>query len=493
MISMKKPIANQEQTHNHNHNHNHSHSHTIDCRPEPETGPETGPENEPEVFSRKFLKSERRMPADSIARLAKAKWSIVGGFIVLAGLQGCGLGGAQDSSGDSSNGGICVAAADFGEIFTESGQARGGALSADDRVLRGRTVTVNLEMFKRAGVLSSGQDLRLNLFADRSIEIEIEKIERPGPENVVISGHLKDDELSHVSLVVRNQVMVANVRIPESGENFEIRHLGEGLHEIREIRDLTDNDCLAVPSDEFDSSADVAEASDRVLSDPVIDILAAYTPNARIAEGGTDGIIALIQMGVADTNSAFAASGVALSVRLVGTLEVAQNESSFSSDLTALKSKTDGKWDEVHPLRASLGADQVSMVGYYSGTSTAGIGYISASESSAFTVTRTSAFSQYTFSHELGHNLGLQHEDGYENVAGRFRTIMAYGSYPRIRRYSNPSLTYNSYATSDGAKNSASILNANSVRVSNLLDSIVPIAPGDSPGDTSNGSIACDR
>jgi hypothetical protein len=173
-------------------------------------------------------------------------------------------------------------------------------------------------------------------------------------------------------------------------------------------------------------------------------------------------MLALIQMGIADTNTAFAGSGVNLKVRLVGTMETFSNETSnMSNDLSSLRSTTDSKWNEVHAERRRLAADQVSLIGAYQNYSTpGGIGYVNSTASTAFTIVKSRYFKYFTFGHELGHNIGLRHSDGYVNSTGRFRTIMAYGSEPRIRRYSNPLINYNGYLTGDSDQNSSAILNA---------------------------------
>jgi hypothetical protein len=109
------------------------------------------------------------------------------------------------------------------------------------------------------------------------------------------------------------------------------------------------------------------------------------------------------------------------------------------------------------------------MVASYPNGSTAGIGYIGSTVSTAFTITRVSAFRQFSFTHELGHNVGLQHSDGYESSGGSFRTIMAYGSVVRIDRFSNPDLLYNGYRTGTSSQDSASILNDNGSTTASLV------------------------
>lgn len=190
-----------------------------------------------------------------------------------------------------------------------------------------------------------------------------------------------------------------------------------------------------------------------------IDILVAYTPSALNRAGGKAALEAAIQAAIADTNTAFNESKVgSYRVRLAGIVAVAQEETDdWNADLTALRNTNDGKWDEVHALRQQYLADQVSLVTGLTGGTTAGNGYVGGGKGNAFTITKVSSFSSFSFSHELGHNLGLDHPDGLE-ILGRFRTIMAYGSAKRIPRYSNPNVLFNGLATGDATHNSVAKL-----------------------------------
>lgn len=353
--------------------------------------------------------------------------------------------------------------------------------------LRSRTVRMNVAALKQTLLTSVQRRIHLDLFNDTPMEVYVEKLVKVSENNLVMTGHM-NDENSSVSLVINDNQVVANVH-PENGLRYTIRPQGADAHVIQEFQDVPeegaqsigngeDPTCLAVPSPEARVEApmmtDVAMATT-----PVIDMLVAYTPSALAKMGSVSAMKALIQTGIADTNRSFVNSGVNLSVRLVGIMALRQNESTdFSGDLTALRSNGDGKWDEVHAERARLGADQVSVVAVYPNNGVAGIGYIKAGVSSAFTITKTGGFSQYSFTHELGHNVGLQHSDGLVNSSGSFRTIMAYGSVPRILRFSNPKLAYNGYSTGDSSHNSASILNAYGNTTANLVASKVSSGSG---------------
>ena len=72
---------------------------------------------------------------------------------------------------------------------------------------------------------------------------------------------------------------------------------------------------------------------------------------------------ALIDLMEAETNQAYAASGVIQRIRLVGTAEVSYLEhASSKDDLAHLRVKSDGEMDEVHALRDQYAADFVHLI-----------------------------------------------------------------------------------------------------------------------------------
>ena len=198
-----------------------------------------------------------------------------------------------------------------------------------------------------------------------------------------------------------------------------------------------------------------------------IDVAVFYTPAARVATGGAAAIAAVIDLMVAETNQIYAASEVHHRVRLVERSEVAYNETGDSFvDVSRFANPSDGHMDEVHAVRARVGADLVHLIVGESdvGGRTAGI-------LSAFGLTSHRAGGG-TFAHELGHNMGLFHDryqtrsifpepvHGYVNqpglVAGaaqsrRWRTVMSYPDQCRdagiscrwLYRFSNPRQSYN--------------------------------------------------
>lgn len=201
----------------------------------------------------------------------------------------------------------------------------------------------------------------------------------------------------------------------------------------------------------------------------VIDVLAAYTPEARTAAGGTASITTRIDAAIAQANTALANSLSQTELRLVHATEIAYTESSnMQTNLVRLQQTSDGYMDSVHTLRNQYGADVVALLTGRTDTGGyAGMGYLMSSVSSgfapwAFSVTRQDQALFYTFVHEVGHNLGCHHDP--TNASGsaaytysyghrftddgiEYRTIMAYSPGTRIGYFSNPSVNVGSTAT----------------------------------------------
>ncbi|MHC4949240.1 MAG: M12 family metallo-peptidase, partial [Planctomycetota bacterium] len=199
-----------------------------------------------------------------------------------------------------------------------------------------------------------------------------------------------------------------------------------------------------------------------------IDLLAVYTPLARAGAGGTEAIEAEIDLAVAATNAACAASGVTTRVRLVHVSEVEYDESgSYNDHAFRLRSPDDGFMDEVHELRDGHRADLTTLLvadADLCGTAFQLAEVTPGFEASAFSVvTWFCAVGNLSFAHELGHNLGAAHDRENPFAAGPFpwsfghrfvddqererRTIMALAPGERIGHFSNPDVWLDGAAT----------------------------------------------
>lgn len=201
-----------------------------------------------------------------------------------------------------------------------------------------------------------------------------------------------------------------------------------------------------------------------------IDVLVLYTPGLVSAYGGTAQALTEIQQLAAFANQAYADSGVAIVLRVVGAVEIAAADDTV--DLDALRALTDGAapYDNVAWLRSQYGADLVSLVRPFSAAQericgTAWVGgngrALAQSGDLAFSVVGDGYDGGYycpahTFVHELSHNMGSAHDRaavaaqsgtagaysysyGY-GIAGQFGTVMSYVE-PHVGKFSNPRIT----------------------------------------------------
>lgn len=372
-----------------------------------------------------------------------------------------------------------------------------GALD-DATVLRRQFVqlkydpTVGRDASGRRGV---AQRISLNLFPDLSVDAVLSSTVSYEKGALSWIGHLANDPESPVILVSVEGVMAGSIR--KDGALYQLRYAGDGTHVVYEV-DLSElpdeaepiqvggeDDDLALlgGGSELSLNADALGSEGDIVADEIaadddgslVDVAVHYTGAARVAAGGTAAIRALINLGITETNQAYADSGVVQRVNLVLTSEVTYAESgNMSTDLARLRATSDGFMDNVHSLRNTFGADLVHLItnsGGYCGIAYKMNTVSNAFATSAFGVTkRTCVSPNYSFAHEMGHNMGLGHDryittsnspypycHGYVNQAAlvggapankRWRTIMAYNTEcsdngfgcTRLKRFSNPYL-----------------------------------------------------
>lgn len=217
-----------------------------------------------------------------------------------------------------------------------------------------------------------------------------------------------------------------------------------------------------------------------------IDVLIVYTSAARTAWGGVSQSNSFAATSITSFNTALINSGIPnTTINLVYSGEISYTESgNISTDLSRFRTANDGFLDDVQTLRTTYGADLCALV-TATPTNTCGLGYLNTnptnySANNAFTVTLFNCVvSNYSLAHEMGHNMGLNHDwyvststspcenhHGYSNqtavnlgtsslASQRWRTIMAYNdecvasgiSCSRINRWANPAVNYNSEPT----------------------------------------------
>lgn len=394
-------------------------------------------------------------------------------------------------------------------------------------VARSREVTLDFSVLQKMRTSLSAkqpQTVRISFFEDAALLVEISRTERFGKTGTAYYGTVAGAALSNAVIVEENGVVSGNVSVGTS--KYEIRNAGEAGHVMRQINiaALPPDHSAPMPAVAARAIAmrtnNIAPAEDAVNTatddGSLIDVMVVYTPAARISQGGAAAMNSLINLGVAETNNAYANSVVKQRVRLVYAGEVNYKEVDFPTDLARLQGTTDGFMDAVHELRNLYGADLVSLWGNYSGG--CGLSNLMLEESASFAsqgfnvVDRNCATSNLSFAHELGHNMGLQHDvfdgnsgtvvtpegstvptpinyaHGYVDLNNRFRSVMAISAQcdaqvpsvncPRIPYFSNPGVFFNGASTGSGNSQEFRALNDTRETTANFRASVDLSGPG---------------
>ena len=329
------------------------------------------------------------------------------------------------------------------------------------------------------------QALVLNLFDDVVLTGIVEHVE-PTSSGHSLWGRLDGVGLGTFTLVVNGRMVIGTVRMPDAV--YTIRTAGDGTYVIRQIDESSLpplGEPLEPPLSPLSPRDAPAEADDVPSDDgSEIDVMVVYTPLAKHLVGGRAAIEALIDLFVAETNQAYAISGVIHRINLMLREEVDYTEDGDSIiDLGRLSNGSDGYMDDVHERRDMYGADLVHIralarLHVVGKSDYGGRAYFNRGDSAAsdepfgfgLTVSRCGGL---CFAHELGHNMGLNHDRyqlgvprtgshyGYVNQrvfepnapeSALWHTIMAYPSQcwevaeyycERIGYFSNPENNYN--------------------------------------------------
>ncbi|MBC7812053.1 MAG: S8 family serine peptidase, partial [Burkholderiales bacterium] len=362
------------------------------------------------------------------------------------------------------------------QLFAPSTSAQASATSASNQlgVVRTRNVDINFaalpDNFNAPAAQQAERDTVLfNLFDDVTLTADNIRLQPriTSSDGFTWIGQIEGDPYSEVVLVVGDGTIEGHVRTQST--LYQITSLGNGVHAVNQIDEsafrMGADD--ARPANITNPSAPIeASAADTA---GFVDILVVFTPAARNAEGGLTEMLSAIEASVVTTNQSYANSGVTQRLRLVHAAEVPYNETgSISADLDNI---TDELVTSVPDMRDTYNADVVTFItaGFQDGI--CGIGWLMTEETPDFAPFAYNVIRQpcmpggITFAHELGHNMGLDHDlnngggdgdgvfaysNGYQDTAGLFHTIMAYsfngpcGSFcPSLNRWSNPNQTFN--------------------------------------------------
>ncbi len=316
----------------------------------------------------------------------------------------------------------------------------------------------------------------IDLFDGASITAVFDRFD-PNDTGVTWVGRVPAQPGSLVTLVQGGGVLAASIILPDASYTIRPapRDPGDPAPDADPVHVLVEINRDGFPPEAppivpaIAPQALEADAGTAADTAEFIDVLIVYTALAEAWAGGRGGIVNWINVGMSETNSAYAASGVHQRVRLVHTERVAYTEvSTFSTILSSLRAGAPGL-DTVAGLRNAYTADLVSLFVRPANANLCGIAYLMTTVSTAFAPSGYSVVDapcsspNGTLAHEFGHNMGLRHDwyvdasvtpftyaHGYVNLDARFRTIMAYSdactsrgiSCTRLLAFSNPEMTY---------------------------------------------------
>lgn len=347
-------------------------------------------------------------------------------------------------------------AAEVPEAFTILGDdPRGASMAA----VQSWQVSARLEVLRAAP-----PRLELPLAAGKIRTAELTGFESRGADSYTWRGRWTEGEGS-VTLTVHGPELAGFIEA--DGAVYEIVPRGDGQRGTSSLT-LLDTDRFAecatserqavteAPSLEIGDIAGQPQADSAAR----IDVMVLYTSTARSAAGGTAAIKAVAQAAVDAANTAYANSQITQRLRLVHTQEVTYNEASgdYYNHLDWVTADP-----AVAALRNAYRADLVDLLvqdGEFCGLGWLMNNVSSSFAGSGFTVTtRTCAVGNLSFAHELGHNMGAQHDPSNAGsspsypysyghfINGLYRTVMSYNTQcpsgcTRVAYFSNPDVSY---------------------------------------------------
>ena len=326
--------------------------------------------------------------------------------------------------------------------------------------------------------------LRLNLFDDVTPTLKRTSVSARATGGYTWEGIVLGQPVHEALLSIKNGQISGRVQL--NNRLFAIDPVAGATHRITEVdsrsfppeapplvRPQNRTESTQPAPRQEDSAGEAAEAA------TIVRVFVAYTTKARQEAGGTAGIQAKIDQAIDLANQAYTRGSIPMRLQLAGSLAVAYAEGNgtatrFETNLNHLTSgsqfatvrspRNQTNADLVALLRAdptACGAQCACGIAWFPGGGTMPTPS-AATRETGFSVVAHGCITNLSFHHELGHNMGLQHDRyvvsgnpgnnfynfGYVNYAQRVRTIMAYNNFcadrgqncTRINWFSSPTV-----------------------------------------------------
>jgi hypothetical protein len=344
--------------------------------------------------------------------------------------------------------------------------------SSNQRAASSRLARVNPAVLQQLSA-SNDEEVSFRIRVDSGAEqvATVRKLQTSDDRYRVLGGSFEGEAGSQIIFVTDGEYLAASFQIAGRG-SFQILPKGRARCELNELPSPTLPLCSAVPG-----RADASLIQERIARslnrERTVDALAAqnssdlreievmmlYTPQSRTIAGDVAAMEAQARLSIEEANAALANSNAGVRFRVVHMAEVAYEASGIlESDLDRLTAPFDGIMDEVHAWRDLYKADLVCLIVERSDSTLEGLGHFASGPEHGFSVVAMPYLTgYYLVAHELGHNLGCDHDR--ENAVGlgafpfsygyrfdvdgvTYRTVMAYNPGSLLPYYSNPDITF---------------------------------------------------
>lgn len=370
-------------------------------------------------------------------------------------------------------------------LLTAAPTLKGKAPAAPKNAGRHRLVGLRTSLLPRH---AAGQQLRFNLFGTTSFIGTFES-KQHGPGFTVWSGRL---DAPYGDFEIARSGSRYSISLTSLKGSYLVSKAAGRAYWVTQPRSLTTqrDDSISPPSTGNRSRPSIARSGPAPIvggDSSTVDVLFVYTAAAAAELGGVSGINTYVGNIQAQTNQAYANSGIPLTMRAVGIVPTGTVEAGgdLTTDLERVQTPGDGYYDEVPGERDAYHADLVHLLihGDPLATNRCGLAYIGmlTQDTTAYAY-GTSYVSQkycainHTVTHETAHNLGADHDEyvnpgtqvgeapyahGFVNVSTGSISVMSYPNqvqaqnntvcckYPLL--FSDPRTTYEGVVEGDPA------------------------------------------